>query len=1564
MLLSSWVQNFRKSLRSKRRGHRSGSFQTHAWHATSPRRTGARAEQLEERTLLTALVIDQQFADTNPGVISIDNNTIDVNSDGTPEFDSIVIDTVTFDGAGGRGISINLSDIAINRISIDELNITGTQGSGVDITLDNVDLNSLVIEKSNIASALGGGIDLNLTDVVVPTIGVYQSSILVTNGTGLDINIDSQTRNARTDEVDIAESTIDGVSITAAGLDKSILTGTGTNPVSITSVDHGLQTGTEVTITGVQGLTAANTVDTITVVDENVFTLDNADGTGQTYESGGTVTVFTTVNDIRVTNNTIGVSAGATGLDIDLANARAQGLTIEGNASIRSAGITLNDSPIDGLVVRDNTIDATRPQVDALRFDLANSTLTNLLIDGNTVQGDGVSGGDGVVFSSADSNVYGTFTNNTVDDTLGNGLSFSATATAAFLTQNRGPLEFDFNSFAADTALTAALDISSTTLTVADGRSFRAQQVIQIDNEQMFVSAVNGDTLTVVRGERGTLPVAHADGAVVRSVTSSGSGVARSISGNTFSNNDGAGFFTDLDPGTSVTADIRGNMFLANQFRAIDVTVEGTNAVSTQVAREGISRTASVLEVNDASVFSNFLFPFNVMVEGEEMTVTSIDGNNLNVTRAVNGTAARFHSANVDVIATQGDALRLDIGGEDAVDRNIMDFNRNGSVSITLQDDAAGSFDIVNNQITFVEGGDADGISVNLTSLNSQVEARNILRRSSIRDNLIGATSVTNLLANLSANETSFTVADASSFSAGQDVRIDGEEVTINTIVGNTLSVTRAQNGTVADSHTAGAVVMAIAGGVTDRGIDFFIQEASAIEDILIDNNIIANGGDDGIRFQRFDEGITRSVNPRTPEARPVTISNNTISGNSRFPEVDLDIDDDGALEAYSAGIEIHTLNDGTIDDFEVSIEDNGIFAHNLDVPMSLPDGSQVNGVNFRVEADAQIIADVLRNEIRFNEDDGLHTSDRSNSGTDLRDISLSIFSNTISDNFDDGLDFTSVVGQTQVLVIGRDGTDAQGVSLSNDISRNGNIGIRFGGGAGAARAAIFSNTINQNGQVTSTAIGAPSTASIVNGSGIQIQTSANIAIKGNTFESNNGAGVDINSGGNYSVRDNTFQFNQNDGIEFVGSTQAVIHGNLFSANIGRGIDILVNGGQSNYEIGDGTEAGRNRIIGNQREGIYFVSTASSTQSQNVESTVLPAADGAVGGGGSAVFQVDTNTITNNGIGSGATATGLILRQGSTGGGAGAASASVNDTGEATGYGSPDDINPNSRTNARIENNSFGGNFGDDARFEAFVSTVDPITTGEPNDTAVARWNDTTFNIPGNNFQSDPLSRLNLVFDGNTGDGLNANAGGGAYSNIEPVFKSRDTPDNEGLTATPEDDDGPAFPGPFAAGGGRGRSILRVPHRGFQGPNHLPAVLPLINANPAPDAIFTVANVQPVDIGNGITELEVTLGLDAFGVYNGVVPFVSGDFVEIDGVNAVGGGIHTANGIYEVDVVDPGTNGVGGARIRLRNTSNDNGPGYSFGGTLYFQLNTPLSRYRIVDVANRSGLRHGWSLSL
>lgn len=70
----------------------------------------------------------------------------------------------------------------------------------------------------------------------------------------------------------------------------SILSATNATPIVIYSPNHGLSTGTVVTITGVLGNTAANTTNAITVVDDNSFSLDAVAGNGS-YAGGGTWTV-------------------------------------------------------------------------------------------------------------------------------------------------------------------------------------------------------------------------------------------------------------------------------------------------------------------------------------------------------------------------------------------------------------------------------------------------------------------------------------------------------------------------------------------------------------------------------------------------------------------------------------------------------------------------------------------------------------------------------------------------------------------------------------------------------------------------------------------------------------------------------------------------------------------------------------------------------------------------------------------------------------------------------------------------------------------------------------------------------------------------------------------------------------------------------------------------------------------------------------------------------------------------------------------------------------------------
>ena len=69
--------------------------------------------------------------------------------------------------------------------------------------------------------------------------------------------------------------------------------------------------------------------------------------------------------------------------------------------------------------------------------------------------------------------------------------------------------------FAYETRLTAAADADATALEVADGSIFRPQHVIQVDEEYMLVTAVNGNTVTVSRAHLGSTAAAHGQGAVV-----------------------------------------------------------------------------------------------------------------------------------------------------------------------------------------------------------------------------------------------------------------------------------------------------------------------------------------------------------------------------------------------------------------------------------------------------------------------------------------------------------------------------------------------------------------------------------------------------------------------------------------------------------------------------------------------------------------------------------------------------------------------------------------------------------------------------------------------------------------------------------------------------------------------------------------------------------------------------------------------------------------------------------------------------------------------------------------
>ncbi|MDG2358302.1 MAG: ubiquitin-activating E1 FCCH domain-containing protein, partial [Planctomycetaceae bacterium] len=329
MLLTSWVRSFRQSLQNRRRGNRRGlDWQTQSLHGDAGRRS-RNTEQLEDRMLLTAFVVDQQFVDANSGNINISNSTIDIDSDGTPEFDSIVFDDATISGVGGVGINVNLSDLVLNRIVFQGVQLgdqaTGdNQTSGINLTLNNIDLEAIAFDDTTVFSGFGGGVDIDLTDVQMQDLTFFDSTVIGGLDAGVSIDVASISRNASIDELVISGTTVDGLSITAVGNQKAVIGASQTDPIVVTVPDHGLQTGAEVRITGVNGLRAANTRDTITVLDENTFELDNTDGSSAgAYTGGGTVTATTDLNNVRIVESNITGTSGLDGLAISLTDARA-----------------------------------------------------------------------------------------------------------------------------------------------------------------------------------------------------------------------------------------------------------------------------------------------------------------------------------------------------------------------------------------------------------------------------------------------------------------------------------------------------------------------------------------------------------------------------------------------------------------------------------------------------------------------------------------------------------------------------------------------------------------------------------------------------------------------------------------------------------------------------------------------------------------------------------------------------------------------------------------------------------------------------------------------------------------------------------------------------------------------------------------------------------------------------------------------------------------------------------------------------------------------------------------
>jgi len=498
-------------------------------------------------------------------------------------------------------------------------------------------------------------------------------------------------------------------------------------------------------------------------------------------------------------------------------------------------------------------------------------------------------------------------------------------------------------------------------------------------------------------------------------------------------------------------------------------------------------------------------------------------------------------------------------------------------------------------------------------------------------------------------------------------------------------------------------------------------------------------------------------------------------------------------------GLAVSRTSNGQVNNMQIL---NNVFRTNTQNGMQLVASNQVNqdtyvinqntitdngldGIQMRVEADASINATIDQNIITGNGTagnplfgSGIHTVEQANDPSDLRFVAGIWTRNLIADNALDGIDLDSSM---TTLVIG----DPVDTTLGNLITGNDRNGINV---QGPGEVIIGSNMITLNGTA-----GTVGTAAESAGIKANVRPVSDLTIINNDITDNIGDGIE------YSI---VLGANNN-------SAAVQIIGNNIAFNEGRGVDIL-NRANNFIQV----TMSDNVINRNDLEGVYVVNTASTTQNQFNSSTTALDQNGSVFNDPIIEMQFNNNQVIGNGdlttlqAGGPPSATGLWVRVGTFGATDPGGFASIGSVipvgtgpfGESTGRGG---------VTLTVDENIFGGNFGDDILFQSFVSTNDP-NTGTAWDPLA---NPPTFNTNG--YQSDPLARLDLHFRNNTFDSHDVNNADGVasqsnqfvafYNNADGTFKSRLNNINNG---------NPVTAGPFTSASRRRnaqRQAARIP---------------------------------------------------------------------------------------------------------------------------------------------------------
>lgn len=1225
---------------------------------------------------------------------------------------------------GLHGINLNLTNSPLSNVEIFENIITGVAGNGLLFDAkDQSDVTGIVFDNT-INSSGQDGIRFAMTDSNFDG-AVIGNEIGANSGHGINFQ----------------------PVVSRSGLIEEAFDG---NPVTITSTNHGLQTGDIIVIQGMTNQDPSvnhpgNGIHTVTRLGNDTFSLDGVNGlvAGVNYKAGGAW---------YVPDFEGGVIAG-------VPQGPARGLVrIDVKAEEPEGRITDIVNPGGGGDVQLTSIQHGLTSGDRVRITGATGTLLDgdykvTVIDTNTFSLDGANSSGPYDRSEG----LARWTTNVITGATDDGVTGSLQITSVAHGLRTGD-EVRIEGVGGNTAADGTHRV-----TVTGPDTFLLQGVV---SNGVYVPATGFWTALAEFTE----------------IPGSGTGrnLTQQLADNTITANGRAGIYVNLGTGTAFEGDILRNQLLSNG--AVGLHIESHSYGEGSSLPLNPSDPLALPEPQDVS------FDVNI---GSGVTEISSDPNTISRSNSI------------------------------PLDGNFIDNNGSAGIAIEALDLATGSFEIQGNKIANTTDdqdnttpGAGDGIYVALESDLFPVDANSLLVESVIENNLIGVDGQGNAGHGLN-------------FALTQRTRIQDLEVVKNFFGNNGddgFHFVRTENGSL------NAVVFEDNESTNNQGDGFDLYAENSVDDRLdfqIRRNDINNNAEYGVRIDvqaaarievAFDtndvlgNGHTAGGNGFHPDDASGGFGGNSGAaggvGIFGFEEVEI------VFNAVDSRINGNVGDGISIDAFD--------YRDTVRVDLNLTD-VELNSnslTGFRSHGAVYADFDFVSTQVNSNGEDGVRVVAIEDKTQDARqnvrvagaDISFTSIGGQFNSNGRNGV----LLGQAVSAVFGTGSTTSE---FTNTFDSNGEDGLKLTQDLGPTLQQLGRRrTVEADGNF------------FRNNTGDGIDIGHDASLEGGNVEH----GYEVASDIDVSINNAVISGNGGDGIEYLadsvhrvlaatGSGQDILTTNISSLHVSnsriegngqRGVDIL-----NRVSEDSRITLTNNEILSNTWSGVYVVNTVSHSQLQSSPNDPLHRELDVSGG-----FSIDTpeiavtsgqgfrspnielrvqgNNILDNGNQSSRSTVPLQFST-STNDSSGTANDDwISDFGTVTGTlgglvvraGTADTFGthlptftPNntsltgnfpgttaelglSGVDAEVIDNTFNGNFGASVFLDSFVSVIPPQSLG--------RFHVVNTPAPDPIWTQgyrDPLSRLDLVFRGNSGNSLDVTNGFAFVDNDEHKFKSRQT---------------------------------------------------------------------------------------------------------------------------------------------------------------------------------------------